>query len=147
MDHKPGSIGERDRIYQYGGVVHPSLFAGKPMGPNRVFAPGSEMPGIAMSRSFGDMVSTQLGVICDPEIRKFHITKNDKFLLLASDGVWDMMSNQECLNLIAEMYIEDKRRHGLKKICNELMKETQEKWNRRIAGGVRDDVTFVLIFI
>ena len=41
-----------------------------------------------MSRSFGDNVSKPVGVICDPEIIKMKLDKRDRFVLLASDGVW-----------------------------------------------------------
>ena len=67
--------------------MHPTIFNGLQIGPDRVYAPGTDLPGLAMSRSFGDTASTRLGVICEPDIRTFQITKNDRFILLASDGV------------------------------------------------------------
>ena len=47
-----------------------------------------------MSRSFGDNVSKSVGVTCDPEIIKMKLDKRDRFVLLASDGVWEFISNQ-----------------------------------------------------
>lgn len=38
-------------------------------GPYRVWLQDEDIPGLAMSRSFGDLVATQVGVICEPEIR------------------------------------------------------------------------------
>ena len=41
-----------------------------------------------MTRSFGDNVSKAIGVTCEPEIIRMKLDKRDKFILLASDGVW-----------------------------------------------------------
>jgi serine/threonine protein phosphatase PrpC len=46
------------------------------------------MQGLAMSRSFGDNVSKPFGVTAEPEIIRLKLDKRDKFILLASDGVW-----------------------------------------------------------
>jgi serine/threonine protein phosphatase PrpC len=42
-----------------------------------------------MSRSFGDYVASQVGVIAIPEIIKHTIRPQDKFLVIASDGIWE----------------------------------------------------------
>ena len=63
----------------------------------RVWTPGKDSPGIAMTRSFGDEEATRLGVTWEPEIDEYEIGDDDKFLLLASDGIWDIMTNKECL--------------------------------------------------
>ena len=41
-----------------------------------------------MSRSFGDNVSKAVGVSSEPQVIKMKLDKRDKFILLASDGVW-----------------------------------------------------------
>jgi len=47
-----------------------------------------DMQGLAMSRSFGDNVSKPIGVTHIPEIIQLKIDKRDRFILIASDGVW-----------------------------------------------------------
>lgn len=47
-----------------------------------------------MSRSFGDNVSKAIGVNCEPEVIRMKLDKRDRFVLLASDGVWEFISNQ-----------------------------------------------------
>lgn len=47
-----------------------------------------DMQGLAMSRSFGDNVSKSIGVTHIPEIIQLKIDKRDRFILIASDGVW-----------------------------------------------------------
>ena len=39
---------------------------GEPVGPLRVWIPGKNVPGLAMTRSFGDYYASTVGVISDP---------------------------------------------------------------------------------
>ncbi|CAN0219870.1 unnamed protein product, partial [Discosporangium mesarthrocarpum] len=36
-----------------------------------------------------------VGVIAEPEVTEYNVTERDEFLLLASDGIWEFISNQE----------------------------------------------------
>lgn len=57
--------------------------------------PEHTLVGLAMSRSIGDLAVKRVGVIADPDVSKFEIDPvQDKFLLLASDGVWEFIDNQ-----------------------------------------------------
>lgn len=47
-----------------------------------------------MTRSIGDMSATSVGVTAEPEIKVFsNLSPSDKFLVVASDGIWDKLSN------------------------------------------------------
>jgi len=46
-----------------------------------------------MSRSLGDNVSKPIGVTHEPEVVKLEVEERDKFILLASDGVWEFIRN------------------------------------------------------
>lgn len=46
---------------------------GNPIGPMRVWLKDEPLPGLAMSRSFGDRVATLAGVIATPEVREFEL--------------------------------------------------------------------------
>lgn len=46
-----------------------------------------------MTRSFGDKVGAQAGVIAVPEVLEFNVAKNDRFVVIASDGVWEHMTD------------------------------------------------------
>ena len=39
-------------------------------------------------------------LIAEPEVITHQLTQNDRFLVLASDGIWEMMSNNEVINLV-----------------------------------------------
>lgn len=47
-----------------------------------------------MSRSFGDRVAHSVGVSAEPETFEFSLGMNDKFIVIASDGVWEFMNNE-----------------------------------------------------
>lgn len=47
-----------------------------------------DIQGLAMSRSIGDNVSKPIGVTSSPEIIKIATDPRDRFILLASDGIW-----------------------------------------------------------
>ena len=95
-----------------------------------------------MSRSFGDNVSKTVGVSSEPEIIKVKLDKRDRFLLIASDGVWEFISNQEVLQLIVPYYKEGK----LEEACEALGKLAYERWTAEDSSVV-DDITFILIFL
>lgn len=59
-----------------------------------------EIPGLAMSRSFGDQVAASVGILAEPEITEWKFTPEDKFIILASDGVWEFIESEEVYNII-----------------------------------------------
>jgi serine/threonine protein phosphatase PrpC len=65
------------------------------LGPSRVWLKEQAIPGLAMSRSFGDQVAASVGVIAEPEITEWEFKAEDKFFILASDGVWEFIESDE----------------------------------------------------
>jgi serine/threonine protein phosphatase PrpC len=102
IDQKPNHEEELKRIYKAGGVVEKLADnMGRPVGPYRVWKRRSNLPGLAMSRSIGDGIAHSVGVISSPITHSFPLyTAYDQFIILASDGVWDVMDNLEVVNLI-----------------------------------------------
>ena len=70
------------------------------VGPLRVWLQHENVPGLAMSRSFGDSTACQAGVHAIPEINVYELTPTDKILVLASDGVWEYLSNSTVANIV-----------------------------------------------
>ena len=63
---------EKKRIYQMGGVVEKALDENdKETGPYRVWAKDEDYPGLAMSRSIGDIDAKSVGVIPNPQIFEY----------------------------------------------------------------------------
>ena len=48
-----------------------------------------------MARSFGDLVAASVGVSPEPEVLDFELEPDDKFIVIASDGVWEFLSNEQ----------------------------------------------------
>ena len=53
-----------------------------------------------MSRSLGDNEAKKLGVIAQPIIKCFPLLSHESFIVIASDGIWDVMSNEEVESLV-----------------------------------------------
>lgn len=68
--------------------------------PPRVWAPGKTFPGCAFTRSIGDSVAESIGVFAEPELLVKHITADDQFVVVASDGVWEFLTNQSVTDMI-----------------------------------------------
>ncbi|MCL7022306.1 hypothetical protein MKW94_015821 [Papaver nudicaule] len=67
----------------------------------RVWLPNENYPGLAMTRAFGDFELKEYGVIAIPQISHHHLNNDDKFIILASDGVWDVLSNEQVVSIVA----------------------------------------------
>ncbi len=107
-DHKPSEIDEALRIKYKNGDIHPYLDEnGNFSGPNRVWLKSQGIPGLAMTRSFGDMIGSSIGVISEPEIKFFNYGKNDKFIIIGSDGLWEYISSQEAVDIVGKYYHEN----------------------------------------
>lgn len=120
IDHKPNRPDEEKRIIDLGGkVIH--------WGRWRV-------QGIlAVSRAIGD-VSLQPYITCEPEIiEKDIISNEDEFLVLASDGLWDVLSNEMVAKLVMEKAPKDFL-NSAKILCDESL-----------LAGSTDNVTVVIV--
>ena len=95
IDQKPIREDEKLRIIEKGGEV-----SDKNNGPPRVYRKNDEVPGLAVSRSIGDVVAHQVGVSCEPEIFEKELDSDDHFIVIGSDGVWDAMSSCEVVGFI-----------------------------------------------
>jgi protein phosphatase 1L len=91
VDHEPGTRTEREKIEEKGGFV-------------------SNMPGdvprvdgqLAVARAFGDK-SLKVHLSAQPDIKQLEIDEETEFLILASDGLWKVMDNQEAVDLVKKI--------------------------------------------
>ena len=139
-DHKPTEKDEAQRIIENDGRIQPFTEEGEFVGPERVWIKEEDVPGLAMTRSFGDRVAATVGVMSEPEIKEFDFDENDKFMIIASDGIWEFISSQECVNIIKDFY--DK--NELKECCEYLYQESSKRWLKE--EEVIDDTTLILVF-
>jgi len=137
-DQKPERPDEHRRILDHGGRVQPCRSSsGEPIGPARVWLPHQDVPGLAMTRSFGDGVAKSIGVTSKPEISVVERQAGDRFLIAASDGVWEFISSQEAVDMVAQC-------SSPRKACQVLVRESTLRWKKE--EEVIDDITAVVVF-
>lgn len=102
VEQRPNNREELDRIKKAGGKVQQlTNEQGFKIGPYRVWKKIGTLPGLSMSRSIGDSIGKEIGVISTPICASFMFDKNsDLFIVLASDGIWDVMNCQEVINFV-----------------------------------------------
>ncbi|KAL6842567.1 hypothetical protein ACP4OV_027411 [Aristida adscensionis] len=89
-DHKPNRSDEQKRIEDAGGAVTWS-------GTWRVGGI------LAMSRAFGNrLLKFKQFIVADPEIQDQEIDGESEFLILASDGLWDVVPNEHAVAFVKE---------------------------------------------
>ncbi|XP_022864606.1 probable protein phosphatase 2C 33 [Olea europaea var. sylvestris] len=97
VDLKPNLPSEAERIHKCKGRVF--ALQNEP-DVARVWLPNNDSPGLAMSRAFGDFCLKDFGLISVPEICYKRITDKDEFIVLATDGIWDVLSNKEVVDIV-----------------------------------------------
>ena len=106
--------------------------------PPRVWQPGKSFPGCAFTRSLGDAVAEQIGVTAEPELLNKELTREDKFLVVASDGVWEFLTNQSVTDMVLKF--EDPL-----EACRAVVAESYRLW---LQYEVRtDDITMITCFL
>lgn len=137
-DHKPDDPPEKARIVRAGGRVFAVQYDDGVDGPARVWLGHMDIPGLAMSRSLGDTIAHTAGVSSEPEIFTRKLTEDDKFLVLATDGLWEFITNEE----VAAMTV--KHTDPLK-ACGEMAADAYKRWMKE--EGVVDDTTIIVAYL
>lgn len=141
MDHKPEVPEERARIEAKNGRVFE-------WGSYRVWLQDVDMPGLAMSRSFGDAVAKTVGVTSEPDVITVERIEGggkkrpEAFAVLATDGVWEFMSSDDCIEFISNCILQSNM--SPQQSCNALVDEACELWNAE--EDVVDDITVTLVY-
>ncbi len=106
--------------------------------PPRIWHPKINAPGTAFTRSIGDFFAETLGVVAEPEIFVHTIDKKDKYIVLASDGVFEFLTNRSVADIVMKS---ESAMHA----CQLLAKQSYELW---LKEEVRtDDITAIVIKI
>uniref|UniRef100_A0A6U1RBM7 PPM-type phosphatase domain-containing protein n=1 Tax=Cyclophora tenuis TaxID=216820 RepID=A0A6U1RBM7_CYCTE len=136
FDHKPDSPKEKERILACGGRVFAVEYDDGIDGPPRVWLGHMDVPGLAMSRSLGDAVAHTAGVISEPEFTERELNpKTDRFLVVATDGLWEFVDNQETVDITVSQ-------NGPTEAVDVLVKESSMRWMRE--EQVIDDTTIIV---
>eukprot|EP00298_Acanthocystis_sp_HF-20_P008299 c17596_g1_i2.p1 GENE.c17596_g1_i2~~c17596_g1_i2.p1 ORF type:complete len:386 (+),score=151.22 c17596_g1_i2:119-1276(+) len=120
-DHKPNLERERLRVVSIGGFI-------KYLGVWRIQGV------LAVSRSIGDYTLKPY-VIATPDVTKTELTEQDEFLILASDGLWDVLKSQEAIDFLhARPTLLRKPEHAARALVVEAFRR-----------GSQDNITVVVV--
>ncbi|KAJ4981818.1 hypothetical protein NE237_032655 [Protea cynaroides] len=137
VDLKPDLPREAERIKQCKGRVF--ALQDEPEVP-RVWLPFDDAPGLAMARAFGDFCLKDFGVISMPEFYHRILTERDQFIVLASDGVWDVLSNEEVVEIVTSA----PNRSSTARI---VVESAAREWKHKYPTSKMDDCAVVCLFL
>ncbi|KAM7271382.1 hypothetical protein ACFE04_030596 [Oxalis oulophora] len=121
-DHVASCVEERERVVSAGGQVKWQV---------DTWRVGSAA--LQVTRSIGDD-DVKPAVTAEPEITETILSSEDEFMVMASDGLWDVLSNTEVINIIRDTVKEP----GM---CSKrLATEAAER-------GSKDNITVIVVFL
>ncbi|KAI1713710.1 protein phosphatase 2C domain-containing protein [Ditylenchus destructor] len=133
-DHKPDDELESLRIHAAGSCVERGRLNGN---------------ALSLSRAFGDfgfkhcshLSAEEQAVTACPDVQTFHLTPDFEFFVLACDGIWDVMTNEQVVSFCREKLIA-----GIKPelVCEELMNRCLAKESESSDIGC-DNMTVILV--
>ncbi|GJY93848.1 probable protein phosphatase 2C 72 [Tanacetum coccineum] len=137
VDLKPSVPSEADRIRKSNGRV---MALREEPHIDRVWLPHHDSPGLAMSRAFGDFVLKSHGIIAVPDVSYHRLTPSDQFLVLASDGVWDVLSNNTVASIVWGAESEESA-------AKAIIVAAISAWKQKFPSSKRDDCSAVCLFL
>ncbi|KAL1552206.1 putative protein phosphatase 2C 33 [Salvia divinorum] len=137
VDLKPNLPAEAARIRKCRGRVFALL--DEPEVP-RVWLPNNDSPGLAMARAFGDFCLKDFGLISVPEVSYRRITDKDEFIVLATDGIWDVLSNKEVIEIVNSC-------SPRSSAARTLVETAVQSWKSKYPTSKVDDCAVVCFFL
>lgn len=124
VDHRPSRNDEKERIEKLGGYVDFCHGVWRIQGS------------LAVSRGIGDRTLKQW-VISEPETKVLSIKPDCEFLILASDGLWDKVNNQEAVDVVRDFCVGNDKRDTFA-ACRKLAQLSATR-------GSTDDISVMVI--
>lgn len=121
-DHTASCLAERERVIRLGGQVKWQL---------DTWRVGTAA--LQVTRSIGDD-DLKPGVSAYPEITDATLTANDDFLIIASDGLWDKVSNEEAISFV-------------KNTVKEPTMSSKRLATEAVERGSSDNITVIVVFL
>ncbi|KAJ9176111.1 hypothetical protein P3X46_011458 [Hevea brasiliensis] len=137
VDLKPNLPAEAERIRKCKGRVF--ALQDEPE-VARVWLPNNDSPGLAMARAFGDFCLKDFGLISVPDISFRRLTDKDEFIVLATDGIWDVLSNKEVVDIVASA-------PARSSAARALVESAVRAWRCKYPTSKVDDCAVVCLFL
>lgn len=127
VDHKPNWPSEFNRISKLGGKI-------------RKDGNTYRINDLSVSRAFGDLSASQY-VTHMPDLYKYKVKPSDRFIIIACDGLWDVLSPQDAVNfVIKNCYDTDMKR------INHKINISHRLADLAIKKDCGDNVTCIVVF-
>lgn len=153
QDHRPYVEKERARIIKHGGYLRRIQNKEGPVGPYRIWS-DEDGPGLAITRSLGDFSVKKIGMTSNPQIQRIHLKDADQFVVIATDGLWEVMSSTEVVAFIVRLG--DERNQA----ARQLVVEARNIWHelnriKRLESRISDspsmrygidDISVIILF-
>ncbi len=138
-DHKPDNAGELKRIDAAGGFVEEGRVRGI----------------LSLSRALGDLeyklnkklpVEAQM-ITCVPDIKKVVLNNDDKFIIIACDGIWDCLTSQQSVDWMHKAIKQRKSGQPTAKVIEDMFDEIicKDVHSPDCDGSGTDNMTCILI--
>ena len=125
-DHRPCCARERMRVESLGGYIDDGYLNGL----------------LGVTRALGDWhlegmkeMGAEGPLIAEPELKLVTLTKDDEFLIIGSDGVWDVFTSQNAVDFARRRLQEH---NDVKLCCKQMVEEA-------IKRGATDNLTVVMV--
>ncbi|MBA0690203.1 hypothetical protein Goari_007896 [Gossypium aridum] len=126
-DHRPCCMKERRRIESLGGFIDDGYLNGQ-LGVTRALG-NWHLEGM---KEIGERIGP---LSAEPELKMITLTKEDEFLIIGSDGIWDVFTSQNAVDFTRRRLQEH---NDVKLCCKEMVGEA-------IKRGATDNLTVVLV--
>lgn len=127
-DHKPNWPEEKYRIEKLNGKIYFDEYDWR-------------IHDLSVSRAFGDIYANP-HVCQTPDIFNYIISSRDKFIVLACDGLWDVLSNQDVVNYILYNCYDD----TLSTRINKDLDISKKLAEYAIKKGSTDNISIIIVF-
>lgn len=103
--------------------------------PPRLWHPEGSYPGTAFTRSLGDGVAEEIGVVGHPEMTTVMVTEKHAFMVIATDGVWEFLSSQTVIDIV--------EKYEPQEACLALAVESYKAWLS--TESRTDDISVIVV--
>ena len=143
FEHTPLIKEEKERILENGGDIFCEKDEyNREFGPLKIWKKNCLLPGLLTTRSFGDKEGRLIGVISEPELQYFEMKNDYKFVVIGSKGLWDVISNEECVKIIGIFYLKNDI-HGA---VNQIINIAKSRWIEE-HEEIFEDISIIIGFI
>ena len=132
---------EKMRILMDGGIIKKlDNNSNNELETLKIFIKDENIPGLNITRSFGDKIGKSIGMLSKPFINEYILNKSVKYIVITSSGIWHLLKERELIEYGKEYYLMNDPDNFCKIIANK-----SAELCRNNAGNI-DDITLIVLF-